>query len=368
MLNFGTTYPIGIDIHDQRIYAVQLKEDRKGIALRGLAKVRVEGGIGKATDNGDEVIAQLKTIAKNKAFRGKRVVIHLPSQFIYSFPLNIEVDQGDSVEAAIVQEAGKHLSFPIEDASIDYPAIETVPSGKVPKHKATVIATNMEHMRQMVLWLQQAGLTVEAVDASISSMIRLHHYLYKSDAGPVILCHVGYKQTLLAIVTEDRILVHHSVPWGIEILLDQLQENLELSREKALVYLKEYGLPYENRQNSQGPDSRTEGDETLENMVKEISQIITPYLEALIHEFHNVIGYVISAEADARSEAIFLYGHANFVRNLDDCLAGTLNIPTTLVNPMTNFTLPEENAFCGVSEAAPFSLALGLAMRKVPWL
>jgi len=103
-------------------------------------------------------------------------------------------------------------------------------------------------------------------------------------------------------------------------------------------------------------------------MLRAISQIITPYLETLIYEFHNLIGYVISEEPDARSQAIYVYGHANSIRDLDRYLESTLNIPTRLVNPMTKVALPEETVLPDRPEVAPFSLALGLAMRQVPWL
>jgi type IV pilus assembly protein PilM len=368
MIKLGSTYPIGIDIHRHNIYAVQLKKTRDGLAVRGLTHTEVENGAEKAWEAGDALIPRLKEIANNKAFRGKRVLAHLPSEYTYTFPITIQVGEGSTVEEAILLESGKHLPFPVEKASIDYPSIVSAPSGKAQKYKATIIAAQIERMKQFVLMLKQAGLVVEAVDADIASLVRLHQYVHEVDADPIMLCHVGYTKTLLSIVTEDRILVHRSVPWGIQILLTKLQENLELSHGQSRVLLKEYGLFRKDRE-SLGQSARlTDEDETTESMLRAIAQIITPYLEALIYEFHNVIGYVISEEPDARSQAIYVYGHANFIRDLDRYLESTLNIPTKLVNPMMNMPLLEDSMLPDLSEGAPFSLALGLAMRKVPWL
>jgi type IV pilus assembly protein PilM len=368
MINLGSTYPIGIDIHRHNIYAVQLKKTRDGLAVRGLAHTAVENGAEKAWEPGEWLVPKLQEIKNNKVFRGKRVLLHLPSEYIYTFPITIQVGEGSTVEEAILLECGKHLPFPVEEASIDYPSIVSAPSGKVQKYKATIIAAQLEKMRQFVLTLKQAGLVVEAVDADISSLVRLHHYLHEMDAEPIMLCHLGYTRTLLSIVTKDRILVHRSVPWGVQILLTKLQENLELSHGQSRVLLKEYGLFRKDRKSPGQSSGLTDEDETTESMLRAISQIITPYLEALIYEFHNVIGYVISEEPDSRSQAIHVYGHADFIRDLDRYLESTLNIPTKVVNPMTKMPLLEDSMLPDLSEGAPFSLALGLAMRKVLWL
>jgi type IV pilus assembly protein PilM len=368
MINVGFTYPIGIDIHRNNIYAVQLKKTRDGLAIRGLSHVEVENGAEKALYPADSLVPKLKEITNNKVFRGKRVLVHLPSEYLYTFPIDIQVREGSTVEEAILLESGKHLPFPIEEASIDYPSIVSAPSDKAQKCKATIVAAQVEKIRQFLVMLKQAGLVVEGVDADISSLMRLHHYLHQVGADPIMLCHVGYTQTLLSVVTEDRVLIHRNVPWGIQRLLTKIQDNLELSHGKARVLLKEYDMSRKDRE-SPGQSARlTNDDETTESVRRAISQITTPYFEALIYEFHNVIGYVISEEPDARSQAIHVYGHANFIGNLDRYLESTLNIPTKVVNPMTNMALPEACALSDVSEGGPFSLALGLAMRKVPWV
>lgn len=363
-----TTYPIGIDIDGQDIYAVQLRETRQGLAIRSLALGKVEGGAEQALEAGDDLISELKEIAKSKVFKGKRVVVHLPLQYTHTFPVNFHVDEGVTLEEAILRESAKHLPFPVEEASIDYPSIVPASSGETNKYKATIIAAHIDQIKQFLLMLKQAGLTVEAVDADISSLMRVHRYLHEIDANPVILCHVGYTQTLLSIVTAESILVHRSVPWGIQILLRKLHENLELSKAKSKLLLKEYGLLDTDRKNLNQGNGLTDEYGTKEGVVRAIFQIITPYLEALTYQFHNVIGYVMSEEPDAKVKEIYVYGQANFIRNLDGYLERRLNIPTKLVNPMTRVALPEDSPLDDISEGAPFGLALGLAMRKVTWL
>ena len=88
MLNFGYIYPIGIDIDSHNIFAVQLKDTADGLAIRGLAHAEYEGSVEKASETDGGVVSQLKAITRNRAFRSKRVVVHLPSQHTLAFPIN----------------------------------------------------------------------------------------------------------------------------------------------------------------------------------------------------------------------------------------------------------------------------------------
>ncbi len=367
MLNLRPTYPIGIDIHSQNIYAVQLKESGGGLAVRALAHRQGEGWAEKALEGGNGLASQLKGMVKNTGFRGKRAVVHLPSPYLYTFPVSVRVDEGGTLEEAIIAESAKHLPFPIEEATLDYPSIASVASGKADKHKATIIAARTEQVRQFLLTLKQAGLSVEAVDADISSLMRLHGYLHEVNETPTMLCHVGFTRTLLAVATKDRMIVHRTVAWGIETLLVKLEKNLELSRAQSRGLLMACGFLRRGRKLPDEGKGLTDEDTMQESVLRAVRQIITPYLEALIYEFHNVIGYMMSEEPDAVIQEGYVYGHANFIRDLDRYLESTLNIPIKLVNPVTNMALPEDGMLTDPSEGGPFSLALGLAMRQVLW-
>lgn len=368
MLNLKYTYPIGIDIDGQDIYAVQLRETRQGLAIRGLAHGQFKGEVEQAVEAGNGLVSEFKKIAKSRIFRGKRVVVHLPSPYTYTFPINFRVGEEETLEEAILRESEKHLPFPIEEATIDYPSLVPLSSAEAKRFKATVVAVHTDKIRQFLLMLEQAGLTVEAVDADISSLMRVHRYVHKIQPGPIMLCYIGYAQSLLSIVTEDNIAVHRTIPWGIQVLLTKLQENLEVSKHQSKVLLREYGLLHREEKHLSRSETIKDEDTTDESVGRAIFQIVTPYLEALIYGFHNVIGYVISEQPDAAVQEICVYGQANFIHNLDQYLETTLNIPTKLVDPMTKVGLRENRMLRDTSDGAPFGLALGLAMRKVTWL
>jgi len=372
MFNLKNRYPIGIDITDQNIYAAQFQKTRQGMSIRGLFYRKLNNGQPHGTEPDDALVPALKEIVKNKRFRGKTVSIHLPARHIYSFPITFEIGGDETIEDAMVRESRRHLSFPLEEAVMDYPSIIDISSEKNKKFKAVIIAVHRDNIEQYIHLLKRAGLWVEAIDFNLSSLLRLHSYLYPIKDTPVILCNIGYHQSLIAIVTQNSILAQRNTPWGIQHLLNRLETNLELSgnSEQALAMLKKYGLYYDHHISADSDVSVEENrdkDDAME-IYRTVFQILNPYVDGLIHEFYQITGYVRSEMQSVKFEEIFMYGHASSINFLDQYLEKKLNIPTKCINPMGKLTLLDSSLLPDTAEAAPFALALGLAMRKVTWL
>jgi type IV pilus assembly protein PilM len=364
MVSFNSRYPIGIDIGNSNIYAAQLREDKQGLMVRGLVHREYHSETDGILESKDILIPLLKDLVKAKGLRGKRVVVHLPPQYILNFPISFEVGKEESTETAILRYSRQYLTFPIEEAIIDYPSLTPVSRDDGNRFRANIIAARKDQMVEYLSVLKQAGLSVEVVDFGVSSLIRLHSYPHKTIQDPIILCNLGCAQSLFSVVTQDSILVQRHAPCGVQTLLKNLQANLELSNsDKARLLLKKYGLFYEDCLECQidNPDD-------VKDMYRAIYQIINPLIEELVHELHKVIGYARSGELDASIEGIYIYGQGTSVRHLDRYLEKRLNITTRLMNPLHKVALSNEGILPDLSEGGSFGMALGLAMRKVTWL
>jgi type IV pilus assembly protein PilM len=372
MRDLTQRYPIAIDIDDQNIYAAQFQESRQGISIRELFHGEPGNGETDGTEPDGAMLPVLKEIAKNRRFRGKSAAIHIPPQHVYSIPITFEVGMDETVEEAIVRESRKYLSFPLEEAVIDYPFIHDVSSGPGKKFKANIIAVRREHIKGYVHLLKRAGLSLEVIDFSLSSLLRLHHYLYAVSDGLVILCNIGHRQSLLSTVTKDSILATRDVAWGIGPLSNSLEVNLEIPREsqQAAEMLRKYGLFYEGYTGSSGgasPEGNGGKKEDVE-IYRTVFQILTPHVDELIHELHQIMGYVRSETKKAKFEEIYMYGQASLINFLGQYLEKRLSIPTKCINPISKLTLSHSSLVPDAAGAAPFAQALGLAMRKVRWL
>jgi type IV pilus assembly protein PilM len=370
MFEKKTRYPIGIDIQERQIFAVQLQSSRQGNAIRGLAHAEIDENwqVDNPIASIDALRPPLKKMAKNKSFGGKKAVLHVPSQHIISFPIRLKPAKAESLEQAIVRESAAYLPFPIEEAVIDYPSLESVTSGDTTEYKAVMIAVHRDLIEKYVGILNQVGLVVEAVDSQVSSLIRLHRHFSNGASGPTILCHLGMAQTLLVIVSNDSILAQRYVPAGLQYLLGKITDNLALSlgKNNAKVMLQKYGLAYQDQQGADREAIDQSGETT--RLQRVIYQILSPQVEELLHELHKIIGYVRSEAPHTVFENIFVYGPGVLIRKLDDYLAKRLSIPTQLLNPLHTMELSNDGIQVDPSEGGLFALAMGLAMRKVAWL
>jgi len=372
MLNLNSTYPIGIDIGNSNIYAAQLKESKQGLTVRGLAHCEYQNESNEILESKDILIPLLKDLVKAKGLRGKRAVVHFPPGYILSFPISFELGKEESVETAILQYSRQYLTFPIEEAIIDYPSLTPVSDDESNRFRASIIAVRKDHMENYLSLLKQAGMSVEVVDFGISSLMRLHSYPQTTIQNPIVLCNIGSSQSLLSVATQDSILVQRHAPWGVHTLLKNLQANLELSNnDKAKLLLKKYGLFYEDCLECQidvaTPKEMAQPDDA-KDMYRAIYQIINPLIEELVHELHKVIGYARSGELSAVLEGIYIYGQGTCVRHLDRYLEKRLNLTTKLMNPLSKLALSNQGMLSDLSEGGSFGMALGLAMRKVTWL
>ena len=79
------------------------------------------------------------------------------------------------------------------------------------------------------------------------------------------------------------------------------------------------------------------------------------------------MAYVRSETQNPKFEAVYMYGLANMIGNLDGYMESRLQLPTTLVNPISESVFHYNEMSTDVNNGADFALALGLAMRKVTW-
>lgn len=363
-------YPIGIDIGVNYIAAAQLQRKGKALAIRGLYYRELNETTGEAEGATDaSVIACLQEIAKSSHFSGRHVVLNIPSKNFSVFPIMVHVGEEETLEEAILRESAKYLPFPLQEAIIDYPCL-TPESGSVPNsYKATIVAIRESNISPYLSLLRQAGLVVEAVDFSVSALLRLHHYTSKATVKPIILCHIGHKRTLLAAVNEDGILVQSEVTWGSRSLINSILSNIDLSDnwDSARVLLKKYGLVFDS-QNADPGNNVSAGDEDMTDVSKTIFQIITPYVDEIIYELYKVISYVRAEKQDVIFDGLFLYGQASGIHHLDHYLEKRLNISTNIVNPLTALAATQHDVVLRDCEEGMFALVLGLAMRRIPWL
>ena len=126
MFDSGSRYPIAIDMSGGNIYAAQFKKTHNGPVIKGLAYVEGPWEIEESSDDVNELEKGLKELLKDSRFSGKRVLLHLPSCNISSFPIHIQVEDSETLEEALFRESKEYISFPLEETIIDCPLLQSL--------------------------------------------------------------------------------------------------------------------------------------------------------------------------------------------------------------------------------------------------
>jgi type IV pilus assembly protein PilM len=316
-----------------------------------------------------EITASLTQIRKSRQFRGKGAVVSLPSSDMLNFPIRIAVDPDRDVEEAIVEEAKKHLPYPVSEAIIDYPSLVQVSSGKSGAYRATVVSVHRATLERYERIFRNAGLVLEAVDFNASALFRLYCRRQPEPTGEVALALIGRTETVLSVFSDGEILGHRSINWGLQTLGDKLMINFGHFKgaENTRSLLERYGLAYHYFNPRGGEEGSTASADQIDTM-RAVAQVITPLVEELVHEFYKTFSYIRSEATSILINKMCLYGAAAGVRRLDIFLAERLGLTTELIDPLSDGTLKMNRASADGVDGSLYALALGLAARRIPWL
>ncbi len=354
-------YPIGIDMSGDHVAAAQLQRPRNGSSIRALSYHET----GEADPDDGRVMALLEGIAEDPAFTGRTVVLSIPAIHLSIFPLLIQIGKQETLEDAILRESEKYLPFPVEEAVIDYACLTRESEGAADRYKATIVAARQGVVNNYLELLNRAGFVVSAVDFAVSALLRLHQSLYAMTANPVILCHIGPLRTLIAAVTADSIIIQSDVAWGSRQLVNRILSDIDLSgdRTSARVLLRKYGVGGEVL-----PAGPAEGDPETADVGKTVARILVPHIDEIQYELHKIISYVRAEKQSPVFDGLFLYGRAADVRYLDRYLEKRMDMPAVLVDPLASMAPDRDEVLPNNTAAGAFAFALGLAMRRMPWL
>jgi len=367
MRDLATTYPIAIDLNDGFLTAAQFRKGRQGSRVRGLLSLPLPAAFGADAGEDEALVDALKTVRSCGLFKGRRVVFNLPLQDLSFFPVHFPFNPQEDPEEGILREAAKFLSYPPDEAMIDYPSLFQNQG----TFHATVVAARRQVVDRWLVILRQAGFTAEVMDFYVASLIRLHQRLFAPTERADILCHLGRTCIMLAVISSEGILSISEISWGVQLLREKIETNLALpvGGPEAVKLLSAYGLGYMERGNipeEMADDMRLDDD--ARNIYRAIFQIISPTVNGLAYECHNTIGYVRSVRENVGFGTVYLYGLAGLISHLDRYLEEQVEIPVHLVDLKAHLDVGGSKGPILLSGEISPAPVLGLAMRELPWL
>lgn len=358
--------PIGISITRDGIAALQLMDDRHGISIREAVHMPLEKALGDTLEDIGNLRPLIRALLRQHAFKGKKAVVSLPHDDLHAFPVAIEPTPQLPLETALAQACGKHLSFPLDQAVLDYFCIEKMPEAGH-KLRVTVVAAHREQIEKVVETFKQSGLRIQVIDYGLCALIRLHNHIHPLTDAPTVLVHMDESATMLAVATKSEIVAHRQLDWGIDRLGRRIAQILHLDNktQQPRSMLLDYGVDYDALQYRYG-SPREEKDPPAPDEIaalRVVSQILVPSMEELVRELFQIIGYARSLSPQIQFRELWLYGRANEIRNMGPFLEKRLHIPTHAMAPFDKIALANRTAV-DAEDLNAYVGALGLSLRE----
>ncbi len=263
---------------------------------------------------------------------------------------------------ALKWEMKKFISFPIDEAVMDYKILQEIDEGGVKKLKVAIACCPKETVDRYLDLLGMVGIEPSLFTQHGFALRNVFTNLCSKEKGTVAILDVGYNISELFIFQDGEPVFNRKLPMaGQDFTLNVTQTlvsnrgKTELTLEEAESIKKKYGIV-------DSSDS-----EILEGKITgaQLISLIRPNLEKLLTEIERSFAYYREREQSAPVELLILLGGGSNLKNLAKNLSKGLHIPVKLGNPLAAFSLSEAILPKNDQETANrFASALGAALAS----
>jgi type IV pilus assembly protein PilM len=361
-------HPVGIEIHSRGVCALQIRKTGAGRTIGAARQLPLDL---QCTGTPEEIEAlgpSLRQLRRMLPHGAGRAVVSLPPEYMAMFPVTFEVEPHQPMETALIEACRRQVSMPLSEAVIDYMHLQQTGDNGGRQLRASVIAAPRSRIEQIVGVFQKSRWRIEVIDTNLSALVRLQAVSHSLTEQPSILVYLGQETIVLAVVSHKEIIAHRHLNWGMGRLRRRMADNMHLAPDTPSIpnLLHQYGLSYHFNQKSAGlqrsPGQPADGlDRSAQRIV---FQILVPYLEDLLLEMYQMIGYTRSQSPDIQFDQVCLYGMANGIKDLAAYLQQRLRIKTHGIDPFERLGLLEDDPSMAPEARCLYVFALGLALRE----
>ncbi|MCP3904440.1 MAG: pilus assembly protein PilM [Planctomycetes bacterium] len=345
MLNRGRT-PIGLDVEDRAIHAVQLS--RRGTVWRVEAATRVqrtrpEGAIGAGE------LSRLRKILERQGFSGRDIVLAMPHDQLLTAVLELPPAHSGAPRDQIsrIELAAAHKCNPesIELEFWDLP--RTRPGGE--SSYAMAVGCRHTDADRMLDSFESAGFHVRGLDVQSWAVARAVAPLLDDVNGLAAVLKLGWASASLVVILDETVIFERSLAdCGLNRLRDAMMNDLGLDGDVVDYLLIDNGL-----------DDESANDAAQQELVTSVRERVSAYLAHLAGEIRLSFSYVTKEYDRDQIQRLIVLGSTASLPGLVEHLAEGCSVDASLVAP-THVAECQGSASVGC-ESPSLTAALGLA-------
>lgn len=346
---------LGIDIGTSSVKIVDVSVSGKGAMLENYGELRTYAYLRRLREPlQTSVMATLETDAAGvirqvlnaSGVKTRRATMSIPlfSSFFTTLELP-PMSQGELREA-ITYQARQIVPVPISEVVLDWEIVGRIGSAKKKDGArerlfVLLVAVPREIVNRYVRIAKLAAVELEALEVEAFSLARaaLH-----GDTRPLVIADIGARSTSLLFVDEGTIRMSRSLDAAGSDFTSGIARafGVEIGRAEAMKV--EQGI--------------------LKDATGEVRRMLSSALDTIINEIEKLIGGYQRSYGRA-AEGVLLSGGSAALLGIEDYFYKRIGIPVSRVDPFRGLRYPEELA-PALQEIGPsFTVAVGLALRRI---
>jgi type IV pilus assembly protein PilM len=340
---------LGIDIGTASIKLVQLSPRGDGFNLDTYGEFKVENyleyikkenGVSYLKLIDSDIVRIIKFLLKESKATSRVATMSLPTLSALTTTINLPAMPSQELEMAINYEAQKYIPISLEEVILDPQFINR--DDKSGSLEVFVAAFPKDLINSYDKISQLAGLKLKAFELETYSLIRSLVYPSKE---AVVLLDIGATSSNISIVDNGFITITHNLDISGSMITGTITNSMKLEKKRAEELKIKEGIV--------GPGGE-----------KEISKIIDPLVNFIIHEVEQLINIYFKTSGRAVKKIILSGGSAS-LKGLAERFSTSLKLETVIADPFsrTHHVASLEKI---LKEIGPsFSVAVGLAMKEL---
>src|SRR5256712_6423460 len=338
------------DIGKRANKVAQIRRTGKGPELQRLGvaptpRGSVEGGL--VLD--PQAVAQvLRGLLRAARIVARRAVVAVTGQNVLARVLRFPPIPEDEVKRAIRWEAERHLPFPVDEAVIDVQTVRQVTQNDQRQLEVLLAAAPEALVLTYIQTLQNARLTVDAIEVAALAMAR--GLAQTPASGTHVLVNLGASMTDVAVVHDGIPQFTRPILVGSDAVTQAISKLLKVDEAAAEEVELRYGLGWE-----EWPPEGAEGAYAAE-MAEALSEVVTQVRRSLDFFRAQFAGVTIND--------MILCGGGGPLRHPDPHLTGGVGLPVPHGNSPDGMQADRQPP-AGQSLAPQLAVATGLALRTI---
>ena len=341
--------PIGVDLGSHSVKLVQFTADRKQL----IDAVRWDLPANKAVTGDAKVksaalVDALKQARRNRAFRGRDVVLCLGHDQLFLQNIRVPKSDESDLNRLVQQEAAGRVPYSVSETEIRYLKAAEVRHGDSTLQEVILCACHRPALEQTLQVIEQADLRPVAVDIESNALVRAYVRQFRRDddrSKRSMLVNIGQSATVAVIAEGDHTLFVKHIDVGGKQFDAAVANHLQMTLTEASALRRNNG---DRRADQQDPE-----------VAESMAEATRPGVEKLISELAHCIRYhSVTFRGKPLIRMVLGGGEAN--ETLREILGRRLDLACELFTPLRNFESQVRSTRSG-----QWDVATGLALREV---